>query len=331
MTEDRRPQNLHRPLYAERVNAAIDFIELHLAEDLSLEQIAAVAHFSPFHFHRIFGMLVGETLSRFINRLRLERAATMLIQQPHRSVTDIASSCGLHNPSSFARSFRDMYDMSASEWRDSGFHSYQKENATSVRDLVGDMSTGSDEYGIVETRLGVAAHQSWTIRCGSLPNTVVEIVDMPDIEVAYVRHTGRYQGAAEVFAEIFGKLMKWAAPRGLVNEQAAVLAVYHDNPGITDDDKLRVSACIEVPTSVLAEGEIGRMRISGGSCAIARFELGAQDYGAAWFAVVGGWLPESGYEPDDRHPFERYPMTSTTSTGTEVVDICVPVRPLRRL
>ena len=67
-----------RPIYIERVNAVIDYIETHLADDLSLAALAAVAHFSPYHFHRVFSTLVGETLSRFISRLRIERAATLL-------------------------------------------------------------------------------------------------------------------------------------------------------------------------------------------------------------------------------------------------------------
>jgi AraC family transcriptional regulator len=73
------------------------------------------------------------------------------------------------------------------------------------------------------------------------------------------------------------------------------------------------------------------MHLGGGPCAVARFELGSQDYGKAWFALAGGWLPDSGYEPDDRLPFERYPVgVTTTSDKSEVVDIYLPVRPLRR-
>ena len=159
---------------------------------------------------------------------------------------------------------------------------------------------------------------------------MVEVVDVPDLEVAYVRYTGRYQGAAEVFAGIFSRLMTWAGSRDLIRDDSWVLAVYHDNPSITDDEKLRVSACLTVPAATQPEGDIGRMRLQGGSCAVARFELGTQDYSQAWFALAGGWLPDSGYEPDDRLPFERYPTNAaTTSAATEVVDICMPVRPLR--
>jgi AraC family transcriptional regulator len=331
VTDDRPESNPHRPVYVERVNAAVDFIERNLQDEMSLERIADVAHFSPFHFHRVFGLLVGETLSRFISRLRLEKAATLLIQQPARAITEVASSCGIHSPSSFARSFRDMFGMSASEWRERGYQSYENESAASVRDLLGNLSAGTEGFGILETNLTVRSGPSWKINCGDLGTSTVDVITVPDLEVAYVRHTGKYQGAAEVFADIFSRLMMWAGPRGFVNDESWVLAVYHDNPSITEDDKLRVSACLDVPEPTKAEGQIGRMRLEGGACAVARFELGDQDYAKAWFALVGGWLPDSGYEPDDRLPFERYPVGGSTSdAGVEVVEICLPVRPLRR-
>jgi AraC family transcriptional regulator len=65
-----------RQQYLARVNRAMDHIEAHLGDDPSLAEIARVAAFSPFHFHRIFGALMGETLTQFIARLRLERAAS---------------------------------------------------------------------------------------------------------------------------------------------------------------------------------------------------------------------------------------------------------------
>ncbi|MDJ0663080.1 MAG: GyrI-like domain-containing protein [Acidimicrobiia bacterium] len=327
---DESPAAEHsRPIYIERVNAAIDYIERHLSDELSLDEVAAVAHFSPYHFHRIFGLMVGETLNRFVNRLRLERAATWLIQQPDRPVTDIASASGLGTPSSFARSFRDMFGMTASEWRNGGFQRWEQAPVRELLDNIGEVREG---YGITRTSLSSDGNRLvWEIACGDLAPTVVDVINVPDLEVAYVRHTGAYQGAVDVFADIFARLMSWAGPRQLINEESWVLAIYHDNPSITEDDKLRVSACIDVPPGTEATGDVGSMSLDGGLCAVARFELGPQDYGKAWFALAGGWLPDSGYEPADRLPFERYPVgATTTSVLAEVVDIYLPVRPLRR-
>ena len=64
--------------YVDRVNRAIDHITRNLAEPLQLEDVARVACFSPYHFHRIFRALVGETLHDFVKRVRLERAVFLM-------------------------------------------------------------------------------------------------------------------------------------------------------------------------------------------------------------------------------------------------------------
>ena len=60
--------------YVERVNRAIDHIVRNLAQPLRLEEVSEAAGFSPFHFHRVFKALLGETLNQFVKRQRLERA-----------------------------------------------------------------------------------------------------------------------------------------------------------------------------------------------------------------------------------------------------------------
>jgi len=320
-----------RPVYVERINAVVDYIEQHLAEDLTVERLAAVAHFSPFHFHRVFGALVGETVAHFVSRLRIERAATLLIQQPQRTITEVGAACGYTNPSSFARSFRDAFGMSASQWRQGGYLDYRSSSGETVRDTIGNIGVIDEVYGIAQTSYdATTGRASWQIRCGALGTATVSIENLPNLEVAYVRHTGRYQGMGEVFAELFRRLMSWAEPRGYVNPEAWLLAVYHDNPSITDDSRLRVSACISVPADTPAEGDVGRMRLDGGPCALAQFELGEKDYPEAWYSLAGGWLPDSGYEPDDRYPFERFFIgRSPASPEKQIVEIGVPVRPLR--
>ena len=78
MLIDPRAPESPPPDYAARVNRAVDHVLLHLDEPLRLEDLAAVAGFSQFHFHRIFRALMGETLARFVKRVRLERALSMM-------------------------------------------------------------------------------------------------------------------------------------------------------------------------------------------------------------------------------------------------------------
>jgi AraC family transcriptional regulator len=109
--------NYLRQEYTARVNRVIDYIEANISQDLSLKELADVAHFSPYHFHRIFRAMVGETLNDFIQRVRIERAASKLVQNPGQTVTEIAFECGFSGSSAFAREFRNVFGMSASSWR----------------------------------------------------------------------------------------------------------------------------------------------------------------------------------------------------------------------
>src|SRR5436305_188409 len=103
--------------YARRMNRVVDYIEEHLAEALDLQRLADVACFSPYHFHRLFHAWMGETLQAFVHRLRLERAAQLLVFDGLRSISEIALECGFSSAGTFARAFKAGFGVTASEWR----------------------------------------------------------------------------------------------------------------------------------------------------------------------------------------------------------------------
>jgi AraC family transcriptional regulator len=160
--------------------------------------------------------------------------------------------------------------------------------------------------------------------------TNVEVKDMPELHVAYVRHIGPYKGDQELFGRLFNKLMAWAGPRGLLRfPETKIMAIYHDNPDITDESRLRTDACITVPEDTQVEGEIGKAKIPAGKYAVAHFEITPDQYQEAWNAIYGGWLPESGYQPEDGPCYEVYLSDPKQHPeGKHVVDICVPLKPL---
>src|SRR5687768_18469718 len=81
-------------IYRRRVNRVIDYIKDHLAEPLPLADLARLAHFSPFHFHRIFRAFVGEPLHAFVRRRRLEQAVYRMQYGPKATLTRIALQTG---------------------------------------------------------------------------------------------------------------------------------------------------------------------------------------------------------------------------------------------
>jgi AraC family transcriptional regulator len=239
---------MQREEYIARINRVIDYIEQNLDGDLSLEKLANVASFSRFHFHRIFRAMLNETLSRFIQRVRIEKAAMQLTSNPRKSITAIALDTGFSGSASFARAFKDVFAMSASEFRAAGEDARSKIGKT--KSNLG-QTVGNHSKDIIESSFYIddqTHNPNWRIQMKAKPEMHVQVKEMPELNVAYVRHIGPYKGDGALFGELFGKLMTWAGPRGLIKPpETQVLSVYHDDPKITEADKLRVSACITVP------------------------------------------------------------------------------------
>jgi AraC family transcriptional regulator len=221
--------------------------------------------------------------------------------------------------------------MTPTVWRSRGYGSYSKDGQTDGKSG----QTLRNQGKAFEIRSmyigGITQNQTWRIQMKK-PTALaadVKVKQIPAMTVAYIRHIGPYQGNEKLFGSLFSKLMTWAGPRELIGPETKCITIYHDNPDITEDEKLRISCCITVPESTPVEGEIGKMKIEGGKYAVAHFEIFPSQYGDAWSAFYGGWLPESGYQPDDRPCFELYcGDPKTHPEGKHVVDIYMPVIPL---
>jgi AraC family transcriptional regulator len=327
-TEEARRQQL-RAAYLARINAVTDHIDTNISREFTLDELASVAGFSKFHFHRIFYSLTGETLFQFIQRLRLQKGATLLLSDHGKPVTDIALECGFANSSSFAKSFKKQYGVSATAWRDSVCTQDSNQGQTKSNPEPAAGNTGQASPHVSMYIEYVNNTQRWRY---SMERTerVVEVKDLPDIPVVYVRYVGPYKGDSELFERLYGQLFRWAGPRNLLRfPETKTIIIYHDNPEITDESKLRISVCISVPPETEVSGEIGKMTVPAGKYALARFELATHEYQEAWDWVFCSWLPESGYLPDDRPCFELYHNDpGTHPEGKCIVDICIAVKPL---
>lgn len=155
----------------------------------------------------------------------------------------------------------------------------------------------------------------------------VEVRKLPELHVAYVRNIGPYN----TIGKAFGRLCEWAGPRGLLDSpDAMMLGIYHDDPEVTETDKLRSDACVTLPPGTEVEGDVGAMKVPGGLFAVGHCEIRPDQFGEAWNYLMGEWMPGSGYEPDDRLCYEVYLNDHATHPeGKFILDICEPVRPMR--
>lgn len=259
--------------HQKRLNRVLDHIRQHLDEPLSLDRLADVACFSPYHFHRIFAAHAGETVWEHIKRLRLELAAHRLIRT-HRSVTDIALAAGYETPSAFTRAFGQHFGVPPQMFRK------DRRPFAPPPPLTLAISTRREE------------------------NTVnPEIRTRAETVVIYARRNGDYNESARA---AWAAVCAFAGPRGLIKPQSEFIGCSHDDPTITAAEKLRYDACITVAESVEPQGDIGVGTIGGGRYAVFVHEGPYHELSRTYGEIYGRWLPQSGAKLRDASCFEKY-------------------------
>ncbi len=270
--------------YIERMNRAVDYVMQHLESNIKLDDVAAAAHISPFHFHRIFKALFGETLNQFIKRVRLERSLKLLAHNKSKNLTHIATACGFNSLSDFSRSFKQRYGVAPRDFNLQDLKDQRREELQTAM-------YGPDHR-----------HQLGRLPVNENPDGfVVTMREIPPRTVAYIRvlrpyEPGRVDGAAE-------RLMAWAEPLGYADNQW--LGYMWEDADIVAMEDCRYDVAVEVP-DVKPTGEIGRYEFPAMTVAEIELrgpielEMRAIDY------LYGTWLPASKYVPADLPAFEAW-------------------------
>ncbi|MFA8434372.1 MAG: GyrI-like domain-containing protein [Marinifilaceae bacterium] len=309
-----KTQNPYRTEYLQRINRVMDHIENNLDKELSLEIIAGVAHFSPYHFHRIFSSFTGEALNQFIKRKRIEKAGRLLLINPTQPIGEIACDCGFNSSAVFCRNFRNHFGMTTQEFR-----------ATWPSDFSKNHQPNGKNDQLCESSIAYICNVKQNEKWKNIMEQNIAIKEMPALNLIYIRHIGQFQ----LIGKAYEKLFNWAGPRGLINPpHTKGVTVYHDDPKITDLEKVQQSACITIEQDVTVEGEIGKMNLPANKCAVGSFEIGQEEFETAW-STTCGWVTENGYQPIDSAPYEIYYNDHKQHPeGKFIVDICIPVKPL---
>lgn len=274
-------------LYLHRINLVINYIRDHLTDDLSLDTLARVACFSPFHFHRIFTTITGETVNQCVNRLRLERAAALLKASPRLSITEAAFACGFTSASSFARAFKKHFGLTARAWdRQSAL-----ENSKN-----GQVLDGFPRYS-VEALSEVADTGEFAVQVRALPA----------MRLAYIRVFNSYRPAPILRA--YNRLIDWYCGRSGDLAQTTLYGMSQDDPEVTPLKLCRFDWCLSVPDSWRADvvdNQVGVVEFP--ACQIATIHCQGDIFrlDRAWQYLYRYWLPRSRYQPDNRPAMEIY-------------------------
>jgi AraC family transcriptional regulator len=274
--------------HARRIERAIEFIDSRLDDDIRLDDLAAAACLSPFHFHRLYRMATGETPADTLRRRRLHRAASELALGK-LPIAKIAKRAGYASLAAFGRAFAGAFGVSPAAYRKRGH-------------LIPPASPNPhDEENSMYA---------------------VEIRDLPAHRVAGLRHNGPYIEIGGTFE----RLMVRAGALGLIGPETLFIGVYYDDPGTVAAKDLRSDACISVPGDFAGAEALRVFDLAGGRHAVLRFQGPYAELEKPYNWLYRDWLPGSGEIAADRPQYEIYVNDCRVLPPPEwLTDICLPL------
>ncbi|TPG78270.1 AraC family transcriptional regulator [Pseudomonas arsenicoxydans] len=280
--------------YTKRFDLVLAYIDANLEGDLSVKTLSQVANFSAFHFHRQFTAFVGVPVSRYVQLMRLRRAAHSLSSLADYSVLDAAFGAGFESPEAFSRAFRRAFGMTPSAFR-------------------------KQPNWQVWSAVFTIPHFSRNIIMQ------IRIVEFCEVRVAALEHCG----APGLVNESVRKFIEWRMQSGQSPVASSrSFGIPFGNPDTTPADEFRFAICGETHEAVAAnEFGVTERVIPGGRCVVVR-HVGSTDHiGESIYPIYRDWLPTSGEELRD-HPlfFDYLSIFPETPQDQWQTDIYVPLQ-----
>ena len=283
-----------------RFRRVLEYIDAHLAEELSVDQLSAVAAFSKFHFHRQFSALFGFGVYKYIQLSRLKRASYKLAFRADQPVIDIALDSGYDGPEAFARAFKKSVGQTPTEFRQQPqWHPWN----TTLQPLT-DVRTKhmKTEYQLDQ----------------------VSIVDFPETKVAALEHRGDPKRIGESVRDF----ITWRKQQKLHPSVSATFNIVYDNPADVAPEDFRCDLCAAIERELPANpfGIIPKV-IPAGRCAVLRHVGSTDNIAEPTMWMYSEWLPHSGEElRDDPLVFQYLKFFPDVPEHEAVTDIFLPLR-----
>jgi AraC family transcriptional regulator len=255
--------------YQERLSRVSAYIHDHLAEELDLSRLADVAHLSPFHWHRVYQALYGETIAATVRRLRLARGSGYLANTG-LAVAQVARRCGYPNAQSFTRAFTATYGVSPLRYRLEGAH--------------------------------IAFSQAQRQTDPGDTAFVVDVRHVAAVQLAGLPHQGSYMQVGRAFEGAYTRM----AAQGLARPDMRWMAVYFDDPFAVPESQLHSCAGLSLPPGGVSLPPLEPFTLGGCVCAVLRYRGPYASMRSAYQWLYGKWLVQSGHEVANLPVFEEY-------------------------
>ena len=253
--------------YIKRIDRVLTYLAGHLDTPLDLHRLAEEASLSPYHFHRIYVAIMGETVMESVRRFRLQRAAISLLttQLPLQRISEQA---GYGSVQAFSRAFRHAHGVAPAAYRKRG---------------------------------GIAVNLDHSfarlMKESNKHDVVIESVEPQT--VAALRHTGSYPHIDLSFERV----VNWAIGKGYMGPRSRIFGIFHDDPTVTPAAQLRADACVSSSQVMQADAPFHLTRTPGGRCAVVMHTGPCAEVEGLYNWMFGSWLPANGEIPDDQPCF----------------------------
>lgn len=311
-----KPDSTRR--YRDRLAPVVDHVRANLRSDLRVEALARVAHFSPYHFHRVFTAVMGETVATFVRRARLERAVQLMRAAPDRTLGRIALAAGFGSASDFSRSFRRHYGMPPSRWDRRSPLTFR---VGEEEDPSGEGSGGPGER---PAELDLPA--------------LVAADDGGPVETRMERYPARHLARIRVrrpweagrLDEGYRRLRSWLDGAGIPRADGELWGMSWEDVEVAPAEQIRYDLACPVPEGTEAGEGIRVVPFPAVRVVAAHAVGGLARVARVWDHLYHAWLPRSGCEPDNLPALERYrSWPAELEAGGWDLDCCIPVVGLR--
>jgi len=256
----------HLSNYSNKINKVCEYIAKHLDDNLSVEELSLIAHFSKYHFHRQFSVFMGITVSKYILFMRLKRASYQLVYHHEMQIIDIALLAKFENPESFSRMFKKTFVQTPSQFRKNP----QWQAWHQIMRLPKDITKQIDKEKMME----------------------VEIITSQNIKIATLEH----HGAPQLLNNSISLFIAWRKSCNLSPVKTNnTYGIAYDDPATTTPENFRFDVCGEVTNDIPEniQGVILKV-IPAGRCARLR-HLGSHDeMNDKIYYLYRDWLAQSG-------------------------------------
>lgn len=273
----------------ELINQSIDYIIQHFDEDISVKDVANHFHFSEFYFCRSFKKATGESVYEFIKRLKMDQSAVDIKLIKNRAITSIGLDYG-YSSSNYSSAFRKHHHISPAEFRKS----------TNV--------TGMPNPFYSKGLSGFDTFDGY--------NGKIKTQELEDVMVIYERVIGNYIELKEKWFQFMDKY------RDYIKADTLFIERFYDDPAITNLDSCLYDICMTTDEFLTLDNMTS---IKGGKFAVYRFEGKIQDIFCAVQGIFSVWMPESGYEMDERYGLNIYRKIDRNNEYV-VMDIFIPIK-----